>query len=84
MHLLADMRASVLRATIDAATFELNCGKPEDHNRVRALLADAHRLASDLEHELRPGPATNPLVRRSRHLVAHAQSGTNIITLRAV
>ncbi|TXN05313.1 hypothetical protein FV222_06770 [Methylobacterium sp. WL103] len=87
MCLPTDLRARVLRATLDAAVDEIRAGglPPAAAARLADMIADARRHAVELEEELRPvstepAPWTPPVMRRR---VGYREPGSNVITLRA-
>lgn len=84
MCLPADMRARVLRSTLDTIADEIRRAglTPALAMRLDALVADARRHALDLEATLRHLPAAIP-PRPSRRFVAHSEPGSNVIALRA-
>ncbi|KQT84691.1 hypothetical protein ASG51_00940 [Methylobacterium sp. Leaf465] len=88
MCLPADMRARVLRSTLDTVADEIRGADltPALAARLNGMLADARRHAVDLEKTLRPVPAAilAPVSPRpSRRFVGHSEPGSNVIALRA-
>lgn len=85
MCLPADMRARVLRSTLDTVADEIRQADltPALAVRLVAMVADARRHAVDLEKTLRPAPAANLTPRPSRRFVGHSEPGSNVIALRA-
>lgn len=84
MCLPADMRARVLRSTLDTVADEIRQAglTPALAVRLAAMIADARRHALDLEATLRPVPAAIP-PRPSPRFVGHSEPGSNVIALRA-
>lgn len=88
MCLPADMRARVLRSTLDTIADEIRRAglTPALAVRLDAMMVDARRHAVELEKTLRPVPATILMPtppRPSRRFVAHSEPGSNVIALRA-
>ena len=86
MCLPADMRARVLRSTLDTIADEIRRAglTPALAVRLTAMMADARRHALDLEKTLRPVPAAIPAPvppRPSRRFVGRSEPGSNVIAL---
>ena len=85
MCLPADMRARVLRSTLDTLADEIRQADltPALAMRLDAMVADARRHALDLEKTLRAVPAPSTVSSPSRRFAGHSEPGSNVITLRA-
>lgn len=88
MCLQADMRALVLRSTLDtvAETIRQVELTPALAVRFAGVLDDARLTAIELEEALRPIPAAvmSPIPPKpSRRFVGHSEPGSNVIALRA-
>lgn len=81
----SDMRARVLRSTLDTVSGEIHGAglDPALAARLDFIVAEARRHALELEGTLRPVPVPQPAPRPSRRFVGHAEAGSNVITLRA-
>lgn len=90
MCLPADMRACILRTSLDAVSVEMRGAglTPALAARLDFAVEEARRHARELEDALRPIPTASapsrPSPRPQRRFTGHAEVGSNVIELRPV